>query len=121
MFTARHSSTNLESSAAKNAYLRILALLDILQPATQQNLPIHMRLPRQGQALVREEARALRYRDLQLDKIDAAQAAERIVFTRTPRVLDQLVIVLLTIRDSSQRDRRARFLRGGVTHEITRR
>ena len=80
-----------------------------------------MRLPRQGQALVREEARALRDRDLQLDEIDAAQAAERIVFTRTPRVLDQLVIVLLTIRDSSQRDRRARFLRGGVTHEITRR
>lgn len=110
---------DISRNARRTTCLRILALLDILHPVAQENLPINVRLPRQIQALVREEAGALRDRDLQLDEVDVAQAAQGVLFAGASRVLDQLIVVLLTVRDSAQRDRRAGFLGRGVSFETT--
>ena len=113
------STLDISSDARRAANLRILALLDILHPVAQENLPINVRLPRQVQALVREEAGALRDRRLQFNEVDVAQAAQRVRFSGASRVLNQLVVVLLTIRDSSQRDRGAGFLGRGNNLKTT--
>lgn len=74
-----------------------------------------MGLPRQMQALISKEARALRDRSLQVDIIDIAKAAERVLLSRTSRVFHQLVVVLLAVCDGAQRDRGARLLQHGIT------
>ena len=100
-------------------YICILSLLDVLHPVAQEDLPINMWLPRQVQALVREEAGTLGDRDLQFNIIDIAEAAEGILFPRASSVLHQLVVVFLAVRYCAQRDRRARFLGRRVTVETT--